>query len=416
MPLLGDLVGQHGRRARRQRQDAGQRHAAVAPATALLVRASGDSTADHTTTPRVRASGGKFATGAQPELRVDASARRPGQAQLSYLTAGLGWRASYVGDAAHRRAVASMQFESRASIANRSGTRLARREAHPDRRRAAISAKPSAPRPMMAMAFRGKAARRGHAAAGQPGRLPQLPLPVAGRPARWQRQPGAAVCHRTIDCERTALYENGNNFQPPQPMIDPRLQPGRRRQPSSARSQFKAFDSLPAGYLRVLTARPPRHAAIHRRRPHRGHAQGRRCHASPWATRSTCAATRERTRFQRRQGRPHAGRGVPHHTEQCRRQRPHRDRARTSQPLAPVDAGLVQQQAQSADAPTRWSSASTVPAGGKATLDYAVRYSWTADDTAAITPLATTESTMLNLHHPRRTSSRSTWPARRSTR
>jgi hypothetical protein len=57
---------------------------------------------------------------------------------------------------------------------------------------------------------------------------------------------------RTIACERTSLYENGGNWLPPQPMLgrDFNSDSGTGNIVSTLR--LAAFDSLPAGYLRVL--------------------------------------------------------------------------------------------------------------------------------------------------------------------
>ncbi|HEY9132496.1 MAG TPA: hypothetical protein VIM98_12125, partial [Dyella sp.] len=58
---------------------------------------------------------------------------------------------------------------------------------------------------------------------------------------------------RSLDCERTALYENGNWGVPSQPMIASGYDVANNNQITHTLT-FKAFDSLPAGYLRVLAS------------------------------------------------------------------------------------------------------------------------------------------------------------------
>jgi len=68
----------------------------------------------------VRVSSGDFPTGSSLRLRVDAAHGGNSEAVLSYPTSGLGWRAAYVATLQPGNGC-RMQFESRASIANRSG-------------------------------------------------------------------------------------------------------------------------------------------------------------------------------------------------------------------------------------------------------------------------------------------------------
>ncbi|HET6804453.1 MAG TPA: DUF4139 domain-containing protein [Frateuria sp.] len=197
----------------------------------------------------VRSSAGDFPTGASLRLRVDAG--RPGNATatLSYPTAGLGWRAAYVGTLAPGDAC-RMQFESRASIANRSGR---------DWRDATLKlvageprfAKAEAPRPMVAMARAYKAGAADMPQQSPLGdyRLYTLPQPVDLPDGSVSQVPLYAT--RTLPCERTALYENGNSWTPPQPMLAPDFGTGGGNTIEST-LHFAAFDSLPAGYLRVL--------------------------------------------------------------------------------------------------------------------------------------------------------------------
>ena len=199
----------------------------------------------------IRSVGGDFPTGSSLRLRVDAKRAGAADAVLSYPTSGLGWRAAYVavlqpGDSCR------MQFESRASIVNRSGrdwnhAKLTLIAGEPN------FAKASGPRPMMAM----KAMAMAPASD-----LPQqdtladyrsysLPAPVDLPDGSVSQVP--LYASRTLDCERTSLYESGGNWTPPQPMLSPDDNAsGDHTVVSTLR--LRAFDSLPAGYLRVLTA------------------------------------------------------------------------------------------------------------------------------------------------------------------
>ncbi|MDE3211454.1 MAG: DUF4139 domain-containing protein [Pseudomonadota bacterium] len=325
----------------------------------------------------VRTSGGDFPTGSTLELRVDTAHAGTDRAVLSYPTSGLGWRAAYVATL-QPGAGCRMQFESRASIANRSGrdwhdVQLTLVAGAPNMARAA------APRPMVGMA-RGFTAR----AANEPLPLQQglgdyrsytLPSVVDLPDASVSQVPLYAT--RTIGCVRTALYENGNAFRPRQPMLNPDFNIGGGSAIVST-LRLKAFDSLPAGYLRVLTA------------DSRGVPQfigegriddtPRGSDASiTLGTAFDLRAERRRTRFSvDRQGRTmdeafrielsNAGDSsrtvtVREHPSRWQQWRLVSSSSKPSQQTADTLEFRVE-----------------VPAGGKATLDYAVRYHWSADD------------------------------------
>jgi hypothetical protein len=130
----------------------------------LLVRDGNGRTSLVTHYAAVRSSGADFPTGSSLSLRVDATRAGQARAVLSYPTSGLGWRAAYVATL-QPGAACRMQFESRASIANRSG-----RDWH-DAQVTLIAGEPnmakaSAPRPMMAMA-------RGYNAKAESADMPQ---------------------------------------------------------------------------------------------------------------------------------------------------------------------------------------------------------------------------------------------------
>ncbi|KRA36029.1 hypothetical protein ASD68_06615 [Rhodanobacter sp. Root627] len=343
----------------------------------LLVRGGNGSTTLVRNYAAVRTTGASFPTGSSLSLRVDAKRAGTANAVLSYPTAGLGWRAAYVGTLQPGSAC-RMQLESRASIANRSG-----RDWH-DTQLTLIAGEPhfakaSAPRPMMAMA-------RGYAKAESADMPAQstladyrsyaLPAPVDLPDGSVSQVPLYAT--RTLDCERTALLENGNSYQPPQPMLDANFNTGSNDSIIST-LRVKAFDSLPAGYLRVLSAdRNGTPQFIGEGRiddtPKGGDA------TITLGTAFDLRAQRERTAF---------------HVDKAGRTMDEAYR------ITLTNAGDSARVVTVREHPNRWqqwtlaSSSSkpskqtpdalefriNVPAGGKATLDYAVRYQWTAEQT-----------------------------------
>ncbi|GGY17460.1 hypothetical protein GCM10008098_06390 [Rhodanobacter panaciterrae] len=219
----------------------------------LLVRDNNGNTTLVSNYAAVRTSGADFPTGASLNLRVDAVRAGQTRAVLSYPTSGLGWRAAYVATL-QSGASCRMQFESRASIANRSGR---------DWRDAQLTliagepnmAKESAPRPMMAMArgFNAKAASADMPQQDSVGDYRSYTLPGAVDLPDGSVSQVPLYASRALDCERTALYENGNSYQPQQPILSRDFSQGGGSAIIST-LKLKAFDSLPAGYLRVLTA------------------------------------------------------------------------------------------------------------------------------------------------------------------
>ena len=218
----------------------------------LLVRDSAGQTTLVTHYAAVRTSGGDFPTGSSLRLRVDAMRAGPAQAVLSYPTSGLGWRAAYVATLLPG-AACRMRFQSRASIANRSG-----RDWH-DARLTLIAgapnfAKASAPRPLMMM----KAATLGGGGEALPQQSTLADYRSYTLPAAVSLPQGSVsqlplYADRSMDCVRTALFENGNRWLPPQPMLSREFNPDGGGAIVST-LQLRAFDSLPAGYLRVLSA------------------------------------------------------------------------------------------------------------------------------------------------------------------
>jgi hypothetical protein len=339
----------------------------------LVVRDGSGNTTLVTRYAAVRVSGANFPTGSSLSLQVDAARAGPARASLSYPTSGLGWRAAYVA-MLQPGAACRMQFQSHASIANRSG-----RDWHAAKvmliAGAPNMAKASAPRPMMAEA-------RGYSAAKMPqqdsiGDYRSFTLPTALDLPDGSVSQVPLYASRSMDCERTALYENGNSFQPPRPVLNRNFDQGGTDAISST-LKLKAFDSLPAGYLRVLTADrngTPQFIGEGRINdtPKGGDASitlGRSFDLRGQRTRTSFSVDKQGRTLQEafRIQLSNAGDRARVVTV---REHPNRWRQWT------LVSSTTKPSAQTADT---LEFRVKVPASGKATLDYAVRYSWTADD------------------------------------
>ncbi len=319
---------------------------------------------------------GSFQTGSSLELRIDASRAGATRATLSYPTGGLGWRAAYVGTLQAGNSC-KLQFESRASIANRSGRdwknlQLTLVAGEPQ------FAKPSAPRPMaMAHAVRAKTdgAELPEQASLADYRTYTLAAAVDLPDGSVSQVPLYAT--RTIDCERTALYENGGTWIPPHPMIGRDYLQGSNNAIVST-LQLRAFDSLPAGYLRVLAADrngTPQFIGEGRIDDTPKGSDARIVLGNAFDLRGE----RERTAFNVDK----AGRTL---NEAFRITLTNAgDSARTitvrEHPLRWREWTLTSSSIKpSRQTPDSLEFQVSVPAGGKATLDYAVRYQWTAEE------------------------------------
>jgi hypothetical protein len=185
---------------------------------------------------------------------------------------------------------------------------------------------------------------------------------------------------RTVDCEQTALYQYNGNWLPPRPMIGEQ-DFGNDSSPVTSTLRFTAFDSLPAGYLRVLTA--------DRNGVPQFIGEGR-INDTPKGGDVTIAlgtafdlrANRERTSF---------------HVDKVGRTMDEAfhitltnagDSARTVTVLEHPNRWRTWTLTSSSTKPSKQTSDTLefkidVPANGKAVLDYAVRYTWTADNDPA---------------------------------
>lgn len=196
------------------------------------------------------------ARGSTLQVRVDGGNAGHTTAQLDYPTSGLGWRGAYVATLAPGKSC-SMTFDANASIANRSGRDWqdvslklvagdARRAKAPPVREKMFMAR-AAPAPMMADA----ASSNPVPATLGDLRTYTLPKPVDLPDGSVTQTP--LYDSRTLACERTAVYESGMRFYMNAPRTD--RDPGVPDEgvPIATGLRFKAFDSLPAGYVRVLT-------------------------------------------------------------------------------------------------------------------------------------------------------------------
>jgi hypothetical protein len=217
----------------------------------LLIRDSAGNTTLVTSYAGVRTTGTDFPSGSSLSLRIDASRSGSANAVLSYPTSGLGWRAAYVATLQPGN-TCRMQFESHASIANRSGrdwkdSKLTLIAGEPN------FAKASAPRPMMMKAARVMASAEAMPEQSTLADYRSYTLPGAIDLPDGSVSQVPLYATRTMDCERTALFESGNSYQPPQPVLNEDLNQDSGNAIIST-LKLRAFDSLPAGYLRVLTA------------------------------------------------------------------------------------------------------------------------------------------------------------------
>ncbi len=317
-----------------------------------------------------------FQTGSSLQLRVDAKRAGKTQTTLSYTTAGLGWRTAYVGTLAPGDGC-KMQFESRASIANRSGRDWSNVQLTLVAGEPQIAKPVGGPRPM-AFAMKAQAADSAMPEQSTLADYRTYTLPGAVDLPDGSVSQVPLYTTRTIPCERTSLYENGGGWVPPQPMIGQDFVPGGENTGIVSTLQFHAFDSLPAGYLRVLTADrngTPQFIGEGRINDTPKGEDARITLGQSFDLRGN----RERTAF-------HVDKNGRTLDESFR--------------ITLTNAGDSPRTVTVREHPQRWrqwtlvSSSSkpssqttdtlefkvTVPANGKATLDYAVRYQWTADD------------------------------------
>lgn len=324
-----------------------------------------------------------IARGSTLQVRVTGGAAGQTAAQLDYPTSGLGWRGAYVATLAPGNAC-RMSFDAAASIANRSGRDwkdVSLKLVAGDANRAK-----AAPQPKMFMA-RAMAAPA-PVAAGMEDAMPEQAtlgdLRTYSLPTAVDLPDGSVTQtplydSRTIDCERESIYDanGGMGYIPPRPRME-REMGLPNNTPIVSRVSFKAFDSLPAGYVRVLTADRDGNAEL----LGEGRIDDTPKNKQAIVTLGNAfdlRATREQTAFTA---------SAPEH------------RIDESIRLTFTNAGKDKRVVTVHEHPSRWrawtvTSSSIkptktspeqlefkvdVPAGGTATLDYSVRYTWTDND------------------------------------
>ena len=190
-------------------------------------------------------------SGARLQQTVTAGKPGPAAARLDYPTGGMGWRASYSATLVEDHGHCRLDLRSQASIANRSGR---------DWQAATLKliagepnfGKSSAPRPQMMRATFAAAAPapennpqqssmgdyRSYTVSGAvdlpDDSITQLPL----------------YAEQSLDCHRSRVFEHGSAWLPSQPQLARDFNRGGDNTVTS-RLKFKAFDNMPAGYLRV---------------------------------------------------------------------------------------------------------------------------------------------------------------------
>lgn len=325
----------------------------------------------------VKLTGGQVGGGARLQLRVDAPGSGATQATLTYPTSGIAWRGAYTG-IIQPGGSCQMQLKSMASIANRSG----RDWTDSNIKLVAGSpnfAKPGSPQPRMMM----------KAASADSSNYESMPSQSTLGDYRTYTLPGTVTLPkgsvtltplykpRTVSCERTWLFENGNARHPVHPVLSDNGG-STRHVPVTSTLGFSAFDSFPAGYLRVLTTDSDGNAEFLGEGQVDDTPKGQDIDLT-LGTAFDLTGTRERTSFK-------ADKSARHMDEGFR--------------ITLTNAGDTARTITVREHPYRWrewtlTSSSTqpskqtpdvlefkvkVPANGKTTLDYGVRYSWTAAD------------------------------------
>jgi len=194
---------------------------------------------------------GSVSGGGSVLLDVDASAAGTREARLTYSTSGIGWRAAYDATLAGGTGC-RMHFDPQASIANRSGRDYGNATIK------LVAGQPNlagAPRMYMAKSMMAEAA---------PSRpLPQqhalgdyrsftLPHPVDLPDGTVTLTPLYAPSD--LGCTRQYLLESGNTWHPPKPMVQADYgNEGFQDRPIASTLLFDAPAALPAGMLRAFT-------------------------------------------------------------------------------------------------------------------------------------------------------------------
>ncbi|HEY0178850.1 MAG TPA: DUF4139 domain-containing protein [Dokdonella sp.] len=312
--------------------------------------------------------------GSTLQLVVDGGAGRA-SANLTYPTGGLGWRAAYAASLADG-AECRLRLDALASIANRSGRDYAVATVKLIAGAPNFAKSAGAPRPMM----------KAMAAAAAPDALPEQSALGDYRSYALDGAldlPDASVTQvplyasRELACARSWLYENGGVWFPPKPMLarDAGYAGGGA---IVGRLAFAAPENLPSGVLRVLTRDRDGRVELLGESRIGDVANGRDVDVA-LAAAFDLAAERARTAFALDRAAHALDEGfrvtLTNSGETPRtvtvREHPNRWRAWSLASSSPKPDRQT---------PDTLEFRVAVPAHAKATLDYAIRYAWSAAD------------------------------------
>jgi hypothetical protein len=318
---------------------------------------------------------GEAGSGSRLQVRVHADASGHSDAVLSYPTHGLGWRAAYTGTlqpGGHCR----MRLDAMASIANRSGRDWSGASIKLFAGQPNIESQSNIVRPMMAGAMADKRvviprqqSLDAYRTYTLPGRVDLPDNSVTLTPL---------YAPRTLDCERAWTYENGNAWTPPRPRTTSSINANTLKGSIRSVLRFRAPETLPAGHMRVLVsdrsgnlqfigessvADTSRHDAVE----------------LALGTAFDLHAQRERTSFQYDKTARRIDEAFRVTLTNAG------DAARTISVIEHPDRWTQWSLTSSSVAPARKTTDTlefhvAVPAHGSTTLDYALRYQWTAAD------------------------------------
>jgi hypothetical protein len=324
----------------------------------------------------VKLVGGQIGGGSRLQLRVKADNNGHSNAMLTYPTHGLAWRAAYTAvlESGHS---CRMHLRSQASIANRSGRDWNNADIKLVAGQPNISGQSSGPRPM-AMAYRAKS--------------DSAPLPQQSTLDAYRSYslPGSVdlpdnsvtltplYASKRLDCTRTWSFENGRVWTPSRPMTSASRNAAEQKGAIASKLSFKAFDTLPDGHMRVLTADSDGRMEFLGEGSVADTSKGQMVSLT-LGTAFDLHADRQRTSFKLDKS--------AHRIDEAFR-------------VTLSNAGATARTVNVIEHPDRWTqwtltsssvqpSQSTpdtlafnvqVPAHGTATLDYALRYQWTASD------------------------------------
>ncbi|MBN8727464.1 MAG: DUF4139 domain-containing protein [Xanthomonadales bacterium] len=299
-------------------------------------------------------------------------------ARLTYPTAGLGWRAAYAGLLSGEGGSCQLHLSTLASIANRSGRDWS------GARLKLVAGSPNFARSNAYLA-RAPMAMKSMAAEAAPDALPaqdalgdyrsyavdgSLDLPD-GSITQVPLYAGA-----DLPCARSWVFESGGRWFPSKPMLTPTG--GSAGGPVDSRLGFTAAENLPAGTLRISMRDKDGRSEFVGESRIADTAKGREIDISLGQA-FELSATRDATRFE-------VDRAARQLDEAFRVTLANAgDRPRTVTVREHPNQWRNWTLLSSSSKPTRQTPDTLefdieVPANGKATLDYAVRYSWTAAD------------------------------------